>query len=567
MFSFKRFSYIVLMVIALGCIFLLFSIHESRPASVQLQISLPPEREWLDAVQVDEGEKPSVFILGNSEDGHYGEIYSNVRQLCEDIHLTIAGEGRLDMGKVTANDLVICCDASVESYADLAELEKFMTEGGRVILAAGLGEADEDSGLWPALGIQEKSPGEDYHELVFERPLLPLQPEQAYYDGSSGSARIEVSADAAVYIRDSNSGVPLLYTNAWGKGGVCLMNGTFLKDARCMGLLTGAMTALMPDFVYPVLGVKAVFLDNFPIVTSADDELCRRVYGYSTEGFVQEVVWPTFQGISLRTDTPYTAGILAAASSEERFGTVDDELLAAVGKSVLQFGGELIYVADCPEDGKVMFHRELLDRFSRIFPGYTVQGLAMNADKFTPELLDVPGAEILSVRGMLGSRETRLSREDGRTVFPAATAGNAMEDGNLFSICSVLGAYGMISHVFDADMLIARDGETAAWDLCKRQIGLFESEILARAPWLEGRTLTQTGDDVRSYQDMNYGYEKSIGRMELTCSGAAKGQAFFYHTEGRIISAEGLTYQAVGNGYYLLRMQENRGIITLEEGT
>lgn len=96
---------------------------------------------------------------------------------------------------------------------------------------------------------------------------------------------------------------------------------------------------------------------------------------------------------------------------------------------------------------------------------------------------------------------------------------------------------------------------------------MFESEILARAPWLEGRTLTQTGDDVRSYQDMNYGYEKSIGRMELTCSGAAKGQAFFYHTEGRIISAEGLTYQAVGNGYYLLRMQENRGIITLEEGT
>lgn len=569
MLSFKRFLYIVLMVAALGGILLIYSIRQSQPANASIQSCLAPKREFTETRQVDQGEKPRVWILGDPGDQRCGEIYSNVLQLCQDLHLA-AVEGRLlDADGLEEHDLVIFCDASVSRYADLTELESHIAGGGRVILAAGLAEGEDDSRLWQALGIREKSPGEDYHDLVFEGPLLPVQPEQAYYDGNSGSARIQVSSDASVYIRDDESGVPLLYTYAWQEGEVCLINGSFLTDIRCMGLLTGAMGVLLEDFVYPVLGVKTVFLDNFPMVTSDDDELCRRVYGYSAEGFVRDVMWPAFQGISLRTDTPYTFGILAAASSKESFQATDEGLFATVGKSVLQLGGEMVYAADCPEDGKMVFDQELIHGLSQIFPSYTVQGLVTVNDIFIPdmpEIPDVPGADIRSVRGTLGSSGLRLSWEDGRTVFPAATAGNTLEDGNLFSLCSVLGAYGMVSHVFDASMLISGDGESAVWDLGKRQISLFESEILARIPWLEGRTLTQTESDVRSYQNMDYGWAKKGSRMELNCSNAAKGQAFFYHTDRRIVDAEGLIYQEAGNGYYLLRIQENHGTITLEEG-
>lgn len=566
MLSFKRLLYIVLAVALLGSLFLIYNISETRPASVQIQSNLASEREFTKARKVDEGEKPRVWILGNPDDARFGEIYGNVRQFCEDLHFTVAGEESLDTDALKGQDLVIICDVFISQYADLGDLERFISEGGRVILAAGLSEGNEDSRLWPAFGIREKSDAADSHDLVFEKPLLPVQPEQAYYAGNSGSARIEVSDDVSVYLRDAKTDTPILYTNDWKKGSVCLINGRFLTDIRCMGLLSGAIGALLPDFVYPVLGVKAVFLDGFPEITSSDDELCRQEYGYSAEGFVKDVVWPFFQGMSLRTNTPYTAGILVAASSKEKFGTVNDALFATIGKSVLQFSGELVYAADCPGDGKVVFNEDLIDRFAASFTGYTVQGLAMESDNFFPKMLDAPGADIRSVRGMLESSDTRLSWEEGRTVFPVATAGNSMEDGNLFTVCSVLGAYGMVSHVFDAGMLISRDGETAAWDLDKKQIGIFESEILAYAPWLEGRTLSQTEGDVKSYQDMDYGWIKNGSQIELNCSSAAKGQAFFYHTDGRITGAKGLTYEDVGNGYYLLRIQENQGIITLEEG-
>ena len=567
MAAFKRFAYIILIIAGIGGIFLVYNIHESRPANVHSPAGPALEREFMTARQVDEGDTPRVWILGDPEDEHYGEIYSNVRQLCQDLQLTVAGEGRLDMKKAETHDMAIFCDATVSHWADQKELESFIAGGGRAILAAGFAEGDEDSDLWSIFGIQEISPGDDFHYLAFEKPLLPLQPEAACYDGNSSSARMKVSEGAEIYIRAlGEEDIPILYTYDWLKGRVCVINGSFLADVRCAGLLTGAMTALLPDFIYPVLGVKAVFLDNLPMITPEDEELCRKVYGYSAEGFVRDVMWPAFQGTSLRTNTPYTSSILAAASSEEYFETWNDAVLTVICKSALKFGGELTYAVNCREDEKIVFNRDFIQRFSEIFTGYTVRGLTLETDNFSPEMLDIPGAEIRSVRGMLDSRDTRLSWEDGCVVFPVVTEGNTMDDGNLFAIYSILGAYGMVSHVFDVHALITKEEEPAAWDKDKLQVGYFESEILSRAPWLEGRTLSQTEDDVRSYQEMDYGWTRDGSRVELDCGGAVKGQAFFYHTSSRIAAAKGLTYLDLGEGYYLLRMQENHGTLTLEEG-
>lgn len=566
MLSFKRLMYVILIVAVVSGVFMLYNVNEERMKNIQIQNHPAEEREFTEIRQVESGEKPGVWILGDPEDRLYGEIYANVRRLCEDLHFTVFLESRLDPDRVGSGDLVVFCDGSIGRYADLVELGSFIAGGGRVILAAGLAEGNEDSYLWPVLGIREKSTRENYNQLLFEKPLLPVQPERAVYDGYSISSWLYVSDSADVYIRDAEKGVPILYTYAYQEGGVCLINGTYLSDVRCAGLFTGAAAALKEDLLYPVLGVKTVFLDNFPMITFLNDKLCMQLYGCSTESFVRDVVWPSFQGMSLRTVTPYTSSILAIASSETSFPIINDALFTTIGKSALQFDGELTYAANCMEDGALYFNQDFIDQFSAVFTNYIIRSLAMQTDNFTPEMLSAPGADLRFVRGMLDSPVTRFSWTEDCAVFPAATAGNSIEGGNLFVLCSVLGAYGMISHVFDVNALIARDEAAASWDLDKKQLGIFESQVLDRASWLEGKTLSQTGGDVRSYQNLDYGWTREGSRVELNCSGMAKGQAFFYHTGGRIRSAEGLSYQEAGNGYYLLRVQENYGAITVEEG-
>lgn len=501
MLSFKRLLYIILIVAILGVVIVIYNIQENRLTGSRFPSHPTLEREYLESVSVEDRGSPRVWILGNPEDEKYGDIYDNVRQFCADIQLATVESEFLDVDEIENRDLVVFCDASVTHYAEPAELAAFIAGGGRVILAAGLGEEEENVSLWPVFGIRGQSEGEDFHDLTFEQPLLPVQPDEVFYAGNTGSANFDVSTDATVYIRDAESDVPILYSYIWKDGSICLINGDFLVDARCMGLLTGAIGAVVPDFIYPVLGIKTVFLDNFPAVTPEGDAMCRKMYGYSMEGFIRDVVWPAFQGISLRTDTPYTAALLPT-SADEGFEETDDSLAATIGRFVLQIDGELT---------------------------------------------DASGQQ-----------------KEEYAMFPATTAGNTMEDGTLFLATSELGAYGMVSHMFDIDGLMVGDDGIAVWDLYKKQIGLFESEVLNLASWLEGRTLTQAEDDIRSYRNMDYGWTVNGNRVELYCGGAVKGQAFFYHTDSRIANAEGLTYQNVGNGYYLLRVLENKGIITLE---
>ncbi len=89
-------------------------------------------------------------------------------------------------------------------------------------------------------------------------------------------------------------------------------------------------------------------------------------------------------------------------------------------------------------------------------------------------------------------------------------------------------------------------------------------QILNRVGWLDGKTISQTSDDVRSYLSLDYGWKRNGERIELDCSGIVRGQAFLYRTDRRILEAQGLTYEEAGNGYYLLRVQENHAVIVTE---
>lgn len=566
MLSIKRLIYVLLIVVVVSAVFMIYNMNEERAKRVRIQNPPAEACAFTAAEPVDPAERPRVWVLGSPDGELYGDIYANTLALFRDLHFAVTARQRLDLGQAASGDLVVFCGDSIGDYADLTELERFVGRGGRVILAAGLPEGSEDSYLWPLLAIREKSVRENYNRMAFEGPLLPLQQEEMVYDGYSLSTWISVGDEATVYVRDGEKGVPLVYTCPYGSGRVCLINGTFLADARCAGLLTGAVGALQEDFIYPVLGVKAVFLDNFPMITFINDKLCMQMYGCSTEAFVRDVVWPDFQGISLRSRTPFTSSVLAAASSQKSFPAINDNLFTTIGKSALQYGGELVYAANCAKGNAVRYNQSFIDEFRAVFVNYDIRGLALQSDRLLDEMLAIPGAKIQSVRGTLGSEDLSFSAGGPYFVFPAATRGNSMEEGNLFAVSSVLGAYGLISHVFDINTLIAEDAETASWDTDKRQLGIFESEVLNRTPYLEGKTLSQLGGHVEGYLNLDYGWEKDGGEIRLNCSGVRKGQAFFYRTDRTVTGARGLTYEKIGNGYYLLRVQENHAVITVEEG-
>lgn len=571
MLSIKRLLYLLLAVAVIGTLAeVVNSLVGTGLPELPVEAPHVPERSFIArSIDVDEGDRPAVHIYGPDTGEPYASLCRNVQDFCQRIHLETKREQRFDPGATGEKELHIFCDTAISRYADPEDLAECVAAGGRVVMSAGLQARETDRKLLKVLGIEHIGDSADFDALTFEQPLFPMQPEDSlFYDGESGSTVLATTADAEVYIRDAESDVPVLFTNSWEHGSTCVINGLFLKHADAMGLLTGAMGTVFSDFVYPVVGVKAIFLDNFPLAPSLDNDASKTAYGYSADGFMENVVWPAFQGHSLWYSTPPTASILIEAPATDDFAPANERLLSSVGASVLRSGGELIYAArEAPGGGRLVVADTLVQQMADIFPDYEIQGLAVEEGQFSPDMCDVPGSDISFVRVPLARDGEAFSCTDGITVFPEATNGDDMERGGLFRLYSVLGAYGMVSHVFDVNALTATDGITGHWDVAKDQLRVFESDILSRVAWLEPRTLAQTGDDVRSYTELAYGFEKDGDRLLLHVSGAATGQPFMYHTKGRIVSAEGASCTAIGNGYYMLRIDKADVAIVIEEAS
>lgn len=571
MLSLKRWMYVAFMVVTVSSIFILYSINQERTRNIQIKNTHISDNaamaeNTMKRMSIEEAHVPSVRIYGDDTKMIYQDIYQNVRQVFQNLHFRVTCGTEID-DAFDIKELVVFCDDSVGKYVDLAQLGDFTDDGGKVLFAAGLPEGNEDAYLWSILGIREKSIRENDNRLRFEKPLFPVQMEEMVYDGFSASTWLSLRGDAKVYIRSADSKVPILHTMVYGAGKSCLINGTFLADLRCSGLLTGAVGTLWDDFIYPVMGTKTVFLDDFPMITYVNDKLCMQLYGCSTEAFVRDVIWRDFLGMSLRTDTAYTSGILTAASLDERFPQINDSLFAAIGKSALQYGGELIYETDCDRQSGVFVNQAFLDAFLETFPAYQINGLAVLSDDFSQEIMQLPGhGSIRMVRGKLEWENAgfQADEEQAYTMFPAATYGNQMEDGNLFAVYSVLASYGMLSHVFDINEMIAKDEETASWEHDKKQLGIFEEKVLKQLSWLDRATLSQTELPVRSYLGLSYGWHRSGDTIFLDCSNMVRGQTFMFKTKDRIQSAKGVHYEEIGNGYYLLRVQQNNAVITME---
>ena len=563
MLPIKRLLYVLFIVLVVSALFLMYNLNEERASHIDTQRLQEAAAAPLEGPGLDGAGQLRFLVAGDPGKDLYQDIYQNVTRVLSDLKLPYTTADTVSAQMLQDDTILILCDDTAGEHVDLLALGQFIENGGRVLFAAGLPEAYTDAYLWPFLGIQEKSIKENYNDLAFVDGLFPLQYDRMVYDGYNASTWISVDENARVYIQDAEKQVPVLYTYDFGAGKACLINGTFLADINCCGLLTGALGLLADDFVYPVLGVKAVFLDNFPMVTFVNDKLCMKLYGCSTEAFVRDVVWPQFQGLALRQDVRYTSAILAIASGDNGFAPVEDSLFTAIGRSALQYDGELAFAADCRPGEPLVFNEELVQEFRQVFDRYQINALAlMNGTALDPAMLRPDGVALSAVRGSLADTDPFAVATD-YFFFPCATTGNRMDEGNLFEITSVLSAYGMLSHAFDVNRLIALDEGTASWDLDKDQIGVFETQVLSQVGYLEPKTLSNTQNAVASYRGLSYEWYREGDRIHVNCTGALQGQGFCLRTGAKITGAQGASYQEMGNGYYLLRMEAGSATIDL----
>lgn len=572
MLSIKRLSYIIALVLGVSIVFMVYNINEERSKNVNIYHETIQELDLINSPSWESRKKEqtgdiSYYIIGSQNKEMYQEIFKNVcRQFADWKIPYVSVSTKFYTQNLDSNSILIFCDESISSYCDLKDLGEYISCGGKVIFAAGLPEGEADSYLNAYWGISEKSGRDNYNQWNLVENFLPIQYEELLYDGYNLSSRIFVRDEAKIYMKDKDTRVPLIYTYDYEKGSSCVFNGTFLTDANCTGFLAGALGIIQEDFIYPVFGVKCVFLDNFPMITYVNDKACMKLYGRNTEAFVRDIVWPMLQGISLRNGTPFTSSVLTVASDEESFPEINNSLFSTIGKSALQFGGELAYAVNTTERDQMYMNKQFILDFESVFNHYDINGITMVSEDMNLDVINKFHSEITSIRGRLNSEneKLRIAWDEKNFTFPGATYGNNMENGNLAEMISVLTAYGTVSHSFDINLMIAENDETPSWNEYKKQVGIFETKILSKIEYLEGKTLSQLVNYVKSYKNLEFLWREEENKRYLYTENFIEGQTFFFHTKGKIVNAEGVQYSEIGNGYYLLKVIEPEAVIELD---
>ncbi len=569
MLSLKRLCYVLLIVICISGVFIIYNINENNNRIVKIRNEAVEDQELLEGSEIQKTDETIFYIVGSEEKDIYKDIYRNVCHIMNDIKVSWKKMDQLGEDELKDDRAVIIfCDDVVGDYVNLSQLGQFIEKGGKVIFAAGVAEGHEDSYLRPILGIIEKTVKANYQTYDFAENFFPLQDEQMTYDGYTVSTWMTLRENATVYVKDSEKETPIVYTYPYGEGESLVFNATFLSDSRCMGFLISGIGILLEDFMYPILGTECVYLDNFPIVTYVNDPICMKLYGRTTEAFVRDVIWPVFQGMAVRNELKYTSSILCVASDEDAFPAISESLFSTMGKSALQYDGEMAYAVDCEDPSELYRNEEFIENFTRTFTNYDILSIIMMSEKPIEESIDILGGDLQAVRGTLNAQqpEERLYYSKDYHVFPETSHGINLEDGSMLQIASTLTSYGVISHTFNINELINIDDNTPTWDTDKVKLEEFEDKVFKRTKYLTNMTLTETKNVVKSYQNIEYTWKKKDDKIEIYANQFGEGQPFFLRTEEKIMGAKNAEYEKIGDNYYIVRLNRPQAILTLKRG-
>lgn len=282
---------------------------------------------------------------------------------------------------------------------------------------------------------------------------------------------------------ESVTGVPLLWGHAFGDGHIYGYNGTERADKTNGGLLAAMIAHCGEDSIYPVVGIKLFFIDDFP-APSPDGDFSR-IYeetGRSTADFYREEWWPWMLENAKHYDLKYTGSIIEVYGAQVK-GPFHDlpgrsarDNVIIYGRELLRAGGELGlhgynhqslapagygedvhgYVPWESEQDMIEATQELYRYVKNLYPDYEFRVYVPPFNVLSPEGYDavkkaVPTIKIMSslYDGPVASHafyQEFQRNEDGSYEIPRISAGHMPDSITRWSVYSLINHLGIFSH-------------------------------------------------------------------------------------------------------------------------
>lgn len=502
---------------------------------------------------------------------------------------------------------VIIATGYLDKVAAWSKVRQYVENGGTALCLMSPESAKSENlaaEYLSPLGIQKLGGNIDVKGIRLKTDFLYGGKGFSFDDTAYSTNTIQaVLAEGTLVHVSSYDGDPLVWEKEAGRGKYLVYNGLVRDDKTNTGMLTAMLNHCGEDSVYPVLGYKVFYIDDFP--SPVPEGFFPRIYeelGVSTAEFYRDYWWPFMRECSAEFGLKYTGLIIESYGDQVKgpFHPLDGraarDSLIVYGRELLDMGGELgihgynhqslapasyeldelEYVPWESQADMLEALQELRRYVKEVYPDYIFRVYVPPSDILSPEgreavRMAFPEVKIFSslFDGPYASRayiQDYQRNEDGTYEMPRTTAGYSPKGQAMYENISMLNYMGVFSHFVHPDELFYEESKDLSWHDMTVGFKGFMKEVLSRYGWLKSVTGTEAAECFDDYLDMDYRVERSAGSLKLKCWNYRHSLRFVLRSSKVLDYAEGADVQKIGDDAYLIEIKKPEAVLYWKEG-
>lgn len=488
---------------------------------------------------------------------------------------------------------VIITFESISKISNLNTLESYTAEGGKVFFAIRPEINNSLQNIYRKLGIYEVGDYINPEGMNLTTNVLIKQKNlEMKKDEISLNSSLQVGLDdkCSIYIKSLDN-VPLLWDMPYKKGKFMVFNGTMLETKENRGLISGAISMLNEDFIYPILDMKMVFIDDFPApVPEGINKDLYKEYQRDILSFYRDIWWPDILKSAAKYNVKYTGVVIQTYEDKVappfKNSEVQRNTFVQYGRELLKMGGEIgihgynhqSLMLD-PNSVKDLGYNawktqadmeaalNITENYvKKMFPTYDFKTYVPPSNRIdqvgeTAVKNAIPSINVLASLYLADDSQyttvTEFEKNDRYIYLPRITSGYEYTKQKKWAIVNAITSIGVFNHFIHPDDIldIERSGGKN-WIKLEKEYDHILSDVNKNYPWLESKTARDASTKLSNYLDSEVYIKEEKDRIVVSIDRFSNKMSFILRSKHKIGKLKNCTVHKVDDDVYFVEAQK-----------
>ncbi len=491
--------------------------------------------------------------------------------------------------------LVIITSHDISIIPDIDVITKYVSYGGNVFFSVNQDVSESYYRIYRKLGIQEFGNQKIFSGIVLSDNILikgtGLSVRGELIDNFGLKVSLNNNCRVHVVSKDQN---PIIWDVDYGKGKFMVNNGTMLAGRNNRGLVAGCISMISDGYIYPVMNIKLVYIDDFPApFPNGYNQKITKEYSRNIEGFFRDIWWPDMLKSSFLYNLKYTGMIIETYNNNVSIpfgGTKSGEKknLILYGRELINSGGELGVhgynhqplaengyikndVGYKPWENASDMKASLkeFNLFTRsIFPYYKFMVYVPPSNILSPLgrqslLEEIPTIRVISSVYYKEDDDDQYVQEfevnkDGIIEMPRISSGYNNSEESLWNEYNSITSLGIFSHfIHPDDVLDSHRNGDSSWKTLYTEYNKLMSNINKNFNWLRPVTASAGAYEIKKSVEAKFDFYRKPGGMIGYCDKIGSSGNFILRSTKKVNPVLNCTVSMIDTGIYLITVSKS----------